>query len=76
MTLFNIQAVAKGPLKYLPPQLDANALADCLDRLNLTLPPAVKALSAAGARMGSGGHQISIATLDKALANTPLSTDS
>jgi hypothetical protein len=70
----HINAVAKRPLTFIPPRLTPQALADTLDRLDLPLPPAVKALAASDTPYGSTGHMISIAELDKALAATSLTT--
>jgi hypothetical protein len=69
-----IHAVARRPLTFIPPRLDAGALADVLDRLDLPLPPAVKTLAASGTPLGETGHSISVADLDKRLAATSLTT--
>jgi hypothetical protein len=70
-----IRAVAKRPLTFIPARLDAVALADVLDRLDLPLPKEVQALRALGEPYGRSGHQISIRELDKALSATTLKTE-
>ena len=50
-------------------------MADTLERLTLPLPAAVKALAASGAPLGSTGHQVSLAELDKALTAANVPTD-
>ncbi|WP_426442040.1 hypothetical protein [Bradyrhizobium genosp. P] len=67
-------AAAKRPVTFIPQNLNAAALADILDRLNMPLPPAVKALAASGMPYGATGHKISLAELDKRLSATSLTT--
>ncbi len=71
----HINAVAMRPLTFIPAKLDAAALADVRDRLDMPLPKEVKALAAVGEPYGKSGHMISIAELDKRLAATSLKTE-
>jgi hypothetical protein len=72
MIIDKLTAVAKPDLRSIPPRLTPQALAGVLDALDLSLPPAVKALAASDTPYGATGHQVSLAELDKALAATSL----
>jgi hypothetical protein len=71
-TIDRLHAVAaKPPLRSIPTQLDAAAIAGVLDQIDM-LSPDVKKLVAAGTPLGKTGHIITIEALDKVLAPTGL----